>query len=129
MASNITAAPDHRPTFQEAAGELVSKVRAGSSASRLWLMIAAALALVGLVGVIGRIIDGYSDRSAWGYYAAMVSFLLSTAAAAPDGFDRPHAGVCKLGSPRDTRLTAFRVGRRRHCPDAHPVDVCATAAG
>lgn len=83
MASNISAAPDHRPTFQEAAGELVSKVRSGSSTGRLWLMITAALALVGVIGVIGRIADGYSDRSAWGYYAAMVSFLLSTAAAAP----------------------------------------------
>lgn len=129
MASNITAAPDHRPTFQEAAGELVSKVRAGSSASRLWLMIAAALALVGLVGVIGRIIDGYSDRSAWGYYAAMVSFLLSTAAAAPMVSIAPTLARASWVRPVTRVSQLFAVGRRRHCPDAHPVDVCATAAG
>ena len=83
MASHITAAPDHRPTFQEAASQLISRGRTAASSARLWMLILLAVTLVGVVGVAGRIAGGFADRTAWGYYAAVVSFLLSTAAAAP----------------------------------------------
>ena len=83
MASNITAAPDHRPTFREAAAHLVAQGRTASSGVRLWVLILLAVTVVGVIGVAGRIAGGFEDRTAWGYYAAVVSFLLSTAAAAP----------------------------------------------
>jgi Ni/Fe-hydrogenase subunit HybB-like protein len=83
MASNITAAPDHRPTFQEAAAQLLTRGRTAASGARLWILILLAVTVVGVVGVIGRIASGFDDRAAWGYYAAVVSFLLSTAAGAP----------------------------------------------
>jgi MFS family permease len=83
MASHITTAPDHRPSFQEAASQLISRSRTAASPARLWIVVLAAVTLVGVVGVIGRLAGGFADRSAWGYYAAVVSFLLSTAGAAP----------------------------------------------
>jgi hypothetical protein len=83
MASNITAAPDHRPTFREAAAHLVAQGRTAAAGVRLWILILLAVTVVGVVGVVGRIAGGFEDRTAWGYYAAVVSFLLSTAAAAP----------------------------------------------
>lgn len=83
MASNITAAPDHRPTLQEAASQLIARGRAAASGARIWILVLLAITAVGVVGVVGRVLDGFADRTSWGYYAAVVSFLLSTAGAAP----------------------------------------------
>ena len=41
------------------------------------------LVLLGLVGFVIRAVGGAGDRAAWGYYAAMFAFLLSTAGSAP----------------------------------------------
>jgi hypothetical protein len=51
---------------------------------RLGLIIAAVLAVVGIVSVIaGPLLQGYSDRSVWTYVTAVFFFLMSTVAAAP----------------------------------------------
>ena len=82
MASRITAAPhDDRPTFQEAAADLVNAPStAASSTTTRWFLILGAFVVLGVVGFILKIADdGMDDRRAWGYYVAMVSFLLTTA--------------------------------------------------
>ncbi|MBI2918702.1 MAG: hypothetical protein HYY01_12035 [Chloroflexi bacterium] len=38
---------------------------------------------VGIVGFVLRLSGGFEDRTAWGYYAALFSFLLTTAGSAP----------------------------------------------
>ena len=38
---------------------------------------------LGIVGFVLRLRGGFEDRTAWGYYAALFSFLLSTAGSAP----------------------------------------------
>ena len=51
---------------------------------RLALIIAAVLAVVGIVSIIaGPIASGYSDRSVWTYVTAVFFFLMSTVGAAP----------------------------------------------
>jgi len=42
-----------------------------------------ALFLVGIVGFVLRLRGGFDDRTAWGYYAALFSYLLTTAGSAP----------------------------------------------
>jgi molybdopterin-containing oxidoreductase family membrane subunit len=41
------------------------------------------LLILGIVGFIMRLSDGFSDRAVWGYYAAMFAFILTTAQSAP----------------------------------------------
>ena len=48
------------------------------------ILISGALLLVGIAAFAARAIgDGFEYRSAWGYYAAVVAFLMTTAGAAP----------------------------------------------
>ncbi|MEK7215488.1 MAG: NrfD/PsrC family molybdoenzyme membrane anchor subunit [Chloroflexota bacterium] len=47
------------------------------------LVVSGVLVLLGIAGFAMRLSGGFSDRGAWGYYAAIYVFLLSTAAAAP----------------------------------------------
>ena len=39
--------------------------------------------ILGVIGLILRLVDGVSDTSKWGYTAAVLAFLLTTASAAP----------------------------------------------
>ena len=58
--------------------------RVGSGgAFRVALIFFGALAVLGVVGMVLRIVDGVSDTARWGYTAAVLSFLLTTASAAP----------------------------------------------
>jgi hypothetical protein len=41
------------------------------------------LLALGIIGFIMRLTDGFGDKLVWGYYAAMFSFILTTAQAAP----------------------------------------------
>ncbi|MEE8442787.1 MAG: hypothetical protein V3S37_03485, partial [Dehalococcoidia bacterium] len=51
---------------------------------RLTLWITGSLFLAGIAGFVGRaLIDGFDDRLPWGYFAATVAFLLTTAGSAP----------------------------------------------
>ena len=48
------------------------------------LILFGALFVLGIIGFIARLVsDGFSDKAAWGYYAATFAFILSTAQAAP----------------------------------------------
>ena len=41
------------------------------------------LFVLGIIGFVMRMMDGFSDKAVWGYYAAMFAFILTTAQAAP----------------------------------------------
>ena len=86
MASRVVpAAHDDRPTFQETAADLISRPAAATSNTfaRISLVLGALL-ILGIAGFVLKIVDvGLNDRSAWGYYVAMVSFMLTTAGGAP----------------------------------------------
>lgn len=53
--------------------------------SRFWLavLVLAGLLVLGIIGFIIRLSDGFSDHTRWGYHAAIVSYILTTAQAAP----------------------------------------------
>lgn len=83
MASGAMAV-DERPTLQDTVRDLVSSPAERSDPRvRLAFYALGALFVLGIIGLIGRFVDGTDDRSKWGYYAAVVSFLLTTAGAAP----------------------------------------------
>ena len=48
-----------------------------------WLVLFGLLLLAGVVGFVMRLGGGFENRAAWGYYAAIFVFLMSTALAAP----------------------------------------------
>lgn len=50
---------------------------------RVSLVVLAVLVALGLVGFLLRLQQGFQDRSHWGYYAVLFSYLLATAQAAP----------------------------------------------
>ena len=87
MASGaVPAAQDDRPTFQETATDLVTRpvIAATSGTLARVSLVLGALFILGIVGFVLKIADsGLDDRSKWGYYVAMVSFLLTTAGGAP----------------------------------------------
>lgn len=84
MASRVMELHDDRPTFQEATRELVTGAGERSDPRvRVAALVLGALFALGIVGLIGRLIGGTGDRAEWGYYAAVVSFLLTTAGGAP----------------------------------------------
>ena len=105
----VRPAPDHRPTRDEVTADLIRDVRPSSTGTR-WLMVGLAiLAVLGIVGVIMRIADGFDDLSAWGYYAAVVSFLLTTAGAAPLAAIAPNLAKADWVRPIGRLASIFSV--------------------
>lgn len=51
----------------------------------LWIAVGATslLFLIGILGLALRLLGGFQDRAAWGYYAAIFAYLLTTTQAAP----------------------------------------------
>ena len=108
--ANIAPIPSH----QEVARDALTRYR--DIGSRYW----AAVAVLGLLSALGLIafivrwrVDGFEDRSLWGYHTATMSFLVTCFAAAPvvssDGASCPppsrpplvrgSAGSCASPSP------------------------------
>ena len=70
-------------TAAEVSADLLT--RHARTSDTFW-RVAAVLAILFVLGIIGfvmRLMDGFSDKAVWGYYAAMFAFLLTTAQAAP----------------------------------------------
>lgn len=76
---------NHRPVLPSDLAELTDLALAPFFERRgtALLVISGILLLLGVVGVILRISGGFENRAAWGYYAAIFAFVLSTAQAAP----------------------------------------------
>ena len=69
--------------YSKATSELISTTTIAPKKIKLIIMILSILSILGIVGIVLKILNGFEDKSAWGYYAATISFLLTTAAAAP----------------------------------------------
>ena len=63
--------------------DLLAKHAASGPTFRWVAVVCAALLVLGVVGVVLRLSGGVSDKTVWGYYAALFAFILSTAQAAP----------------------------------------------
>ncbi len=50
------------------------------------------LTILGVIGFVMRLSDGVGDKVVWGYYAAMFSFMLTTASGGADGRNRAPDG-------------------------------------
>ncbi len=55
----------------------------GTRLFRVTTLVLALLFAAGVAGLVLRLQGGFEDRAAWGYYAALFSFLLATAGSAP----------------------------------------------
>jgi len=74
---------DPRPHLPETPEALTAEALAPRPPGGIWLAITGILLILGVLGVWMRIAGGYQDRAAWGFYAATIGFILSTAQAAP----------------------------------------------
>ena len=87
MASNGHSSHHRVEVMELSTGEisqdLTSRVTNPGPGSRRALIVTGAIMGVGILGIILRILGGFEDRSAWGYYAAIIGWLISTAGAAP----------------------------------------------
>ncbi len=71
-------------TVDEFTRDVVGRHVVTGSRYRMALLITGALLVLGIVGFLGRALsDGFDDRLPWGYYAATMAFLLTTAGSAP----------------------------------------------
>ena len=70
-------------TPEEVTHDILRKQREITPRFKALIAILGVLFLLGIVGFIFRLQDGFDDRVKWGYYAAIVAFLLTTAQAAP----------------------------------------------
>ena len=70
-------------TPAEITADQVSRVVSPGPKYRTALILSGALFALGIVGFVIRALEGFDDRSIWGYYAATMVWLLTTAGAAP----------------------------------------------
>lgn len=107
--SLISEARDGRPSFLQAAAELAGSARGRTS--RGFKILAAALAVLALLGIAGtvfRLVESGSDRADWGYYAATLAWMLTVFGGAPmvaiapmvakANWVRPVARIATLGA-------------------------------
>jgi hypothetical protein len=70
-------------TPEEATRDLVGRLGRGGSGFRIAVVVLAVLAAAGVFGLASLVAGGPEPRAKWGYPAAVLAFLLSTAHAAP----------------------------------------------
>ena len=63
--------------------DLLARHASTGTAFRWAAALFGVLFLLGIVGLILRLQDGFSDKAVWGYHAAVFAFILTTAQAAP----------------------------------------------
>jgi hypothetical protein len=63
--------------------EAVRRIAQPGPQVRLWLWVLGGLTALGLVGLIIRIAGGFAHTAPWGYSAAMLAYLVTTAQSAP----------------------------------------------
>ena len=69
--------------YSKSTRELITTTTIAPKKVTLIVMILSVLSILGIIGIVLKILNGFEDKSAWGYYAATISFLLTTAGAAP----------------------------------------------
>jgi len=70
-------------TARQLTEDVLERMRMARERTGAPLLIASVLSVAGLVGILLKLSHGFGDRAAWGYYAAIVGWLLSTACSAP----------------------------------------------
>ena len=70
-------------TAAEVSADLLARHERTSDTFWRVTAVLAILFVLGIIGFVMRMMDGFSDKAVWGYYAAMFAFLLTTAQAAP----------------------------------------------
>ncbi len=70
-------------THADVAKDVLSRYQEVTPRYRAWLMALGVLFILGIVGFILRLMDGFEDGSNWGYFVATLSFILSTFMAMP----------------------------------------------
>ena len=68
---------------QEMARDVLDRFQEIGSRFWGWVAVLGILTLLGVVGFLIRVADGFDDRPAWGYYTATLIFLMTTFVAAP----------------------------------------------
>ena len=63
--------------------DLLDKGRLRGSTFRIAVIVFAVLSVLGVVGFVIRLTDGFSDTPVWGYHAALFAFILTAAQGAP----------------------------------------------
>ena len=63
--------------------DVAEKQRAGSTLFRMVLIVGAALTVLGIVGFVLRLMDGFADHRVWGFYIAAFGFVFTLTASAP----------------------------------------------
>jgi molybdopterin-containing oxidoreductase family membrane subunit len=81
--ANHEHAPQRELGEREIVEDLLHRVRNPGGGFWLWVIVLAVVFLAGIVGFVIRLSGGLSNTGAWGYYAAVFGFLLSTVMAAP----------------------------------------------
>ena len=72
------------PDAQSATQDVASKTASTPGVLKLGIAIAGVLAVLGIVGFVLRMTtDGFADYGAWGYYAAIFSFIFIITSSAP----------------------------------------------
>ena len=74
---------DDYKTSKEVTHDLLSKYAHTGKMFRWAVLGFGILFVLGIIGFVIRLSDGVSDKSVWGYYAALFAFILTTAQAAP----------------------------------------------
>ena len=72
-----------KPNYSAATSELISKTMISPKKIRLLVILLSIFSILGVIGIVLKILNGFDDKASWGYYAATISFLLTTAGAAP----------------------------------------------
>ena len=72
-----------KPNYSAATSELISKTMISPKKIMLLVILLSIFSILGVIGIVLKILNGFDDKASWGYYAATISFLLTTAGAAP----------------------------------------------
>lgn len=70
-------------THQQVTSEVLGGTFKTGSSLKMWMFLLAILFGLGVVGLVMRLGDGFDDRGPWGYMMAGLSFIITTAMAAP----------------------------------------------
>ncbi len=63
--------------------DLLGRRERAGSWFKIALVVFGGMLVLGVIGMVMRLVDGVSDTAQWGYTAAVLSFLLTTASSAP----------------------------------------------
>ena len=70
-------------SHRELTSDVIGRLSEVQGKFRTWILILSGLSLLGVIGFIIRLNDGFDDRSKWGYLAATLAYITTIFVAAP----------------------------------------------